>query len=511
MTDDFTTLLGLDLGTTHCKAGLFSLDGQALYLATRPSQVQRSPHGYSYYNPEALWRSVDALLAEVEDWRKAQEGRWLSPAALGAASMAETGLLFDLDKKIPRTRFIPWFDPIATSQAEGLRRRFDVQGRFCQTGLRPAYKYSLPKIVWLKEQDPGLLEGAIWLGAADYIIYRLCGAYATDFSLAGRTYAFRIDRKRWDEDALDLLEATQDLFPPAYASGKPAGHTPPGLEALGLLPGTPVAVAGHDHICAAFAAELLGGMHEAPVFDSLGTAESLTGVFPERPLGEADFQAGFAFGVYSRPECLYWLGGLSASGGSIEWLRSILGETPLSYTELEALLDTRPEAPTGILYFPYLAGSGSPHSDSRVRAAFTGLSASHTRADLYRAVLEGAALETEYMRRAAEQVTGAPIERILASGGGTRNRGWMQIKADVFGCPLDVLAQKEATLLGAALLAGLGSGVYPDAHAAAERLGGCGLERFEPESARHAVYEDLYERGYLPLQEALRGFGGWGE
>ncbi|OGO34121.1 MAG: hypothetical protein A2W35_14825, partial [Chloroflexi bacterium RBG_16_57_11] len=399
---------------------------------------------------------------------------------------------------------------VATSQAEGLRQRLDVQGRFCRTGLRPAYKYSLPKILWLKEQAPSLLDGAVWLGAADYIVYRLCGAFATDYSLAGRTYAFCIDSKKWDVEALDLLGATEDLFPTAFPSGTTSGYAAPGYEALGLLPGTPVAIAGHDHICALFAAEVLGGMHETPVFDSIGTAESLTGVIPARPLGEADFQSGFAYGIYSRPDCFYWLGGLSASGGTIEWLRAILGEPPLSYAELDALLDSRPDVPTGIVYFPYLAGSGSPHSDSRVRAAFTGLSASHTRADLYRAVLEGTALETEFMRRAAERVTGAPIERILASGGGTRNRRWMQIKADVFGCPLDVLAQKEATLLGAALLAGLGCGVYPTLQSAVARLGGCGLERFEPDADRHAGYEDLYARGYLPLQDALREFGGWG-
>jgi sugar (pentulose or hexulose) kinase len=204
------------------------------------------------------------------------------------------------------------------------------------------------------------------------------------------------------------------------------------------------------------------------------------------------------------------LGGLSASGGSIEWLRSILGEPPLGYDELDTLLDSRPDAPTGILYFPYLAGSGSPHSDSRVRAAFIGLSASHSRADLYRAVLEGTALETEYMRRVAERVIGKPIERVLASGGGTHNRRWMQIKADVFGCPLDVLALKETTLLGAALLAGLGSGAYPDTHSAAERLGGCSFERFEPQASHHAAYHDLYETGYIPLQDRLRAFGGWG-
>jgi xylulokinase len=507
MTSD-PTLLSLDLGTTHCKAGLFSLDGRALYLASRANPAERDPRGFSIYDPEVLWQRVASLLAEIEGWRLAQAGRWSQPAAAGLASMAETGLLFDLERKAARTPFIPWFDPLATLQADGLRQRFDVLERFCRTGLRPAFKYSLPKIVWLQEQDPGLLDGAIWLGAADYILYRLCGAFATDYSLAGRTYAFRIDRKQWDLEALSALGLPADLFPPALPGGWPAGGAMPGLEALGLAAGAPVAVSGHDHICAAFAAQALGGLQRSLVFDSIGTAEALTGFFPERPLGAADFQAGFSFGLPAMPGSLYWLGGLSASGGSIEWLRSILGEPPLSYAALDALLESRPDQPTGILYFPYLAGSGSPHSDSHVRAAFIGLCAAHTRADLYRAVLEGAALETEYMRRTAEQVTGSPVERILAAGGGTRNRRWMQIKADVYGCPLDVLAQAEATLLGAALLAGLGSGLYPHAPAMAERLGGCCLERFEPDAARHAVYEELYERGFLRLQGPLRGIGG---
>lgn len=511
MTSDSTTLLSLDLGTTHCKASLFDLKGQALYIASRANPAQRSPKGYSFYDPERLWQSVEALLSEVEGWRRTQDGRWPPAAALGIASMAETGLLFDPQLNAPRTPFIPWFDPIATAQAEALSRRFNAQERFYRTGLRPAFKYSLPKIVWLKDQEAGLLDNAIWLCAADYIVYRLCAAFATDYTLAGRTYAFRIDQKEWDVEALMALDLPNGLFPPARPSGQPAGTAQPGLEALGLLPGTPVAVAGHDHICAAFAAELLGGLQGATIFDSIGTAEALTGAFPERPLGEADFCSGFSFGLYSAPGKLYWLGGLSASGGSIEWLRNILGEPPLSYAEMDALLDSRPADPTGILYFPYLAGSGSPHSDSRVRAAFVGLDAAHTRADLYKAVLEGAALETEFMRRSAEQVTGAPIERILASGGGTRNRRWMQIKADVFGCPLEALSIAETTLLGAALLAGLGCGVYPDAQTASARLANHELARFESDPSRHAIYRQLYETGYLPLQSALRGFGVWRE
>jgi xylulokinase len=507
MTIESATLLGIDLGTTHCKAGLFALDGRALKIASRASQAQRHPGGTSYYDPEILWRSVEIMLAEIEDWRQAQGGRWRQPAAVGVASMAETGLLFDQERQAPRTPFIPWFDPVATVQAEMLRERFDVQERFYKTGLRPAFKQSLAKIIWLKEQDAGLLEGAVWLGAADYMVYRLSGATATDYSLAGRTYAFRIDRKAWDGEILDSLGIPASLFPQAQPSGRIAAGALPGLEALGLVAGTPVAVAGHDHVCAAFAAGMLGGQDAAPVFDSIGTAESMTGVFRERPLGEADYLAGFAFGLYGLPGSLYWMGGLSAAGGSIEWLRSILGGPSLSYSELDALLEPGPNTPTGILYFPYLAGSGSPHSDSRVRGAFIGLSADQTRAELYQAVLEGTAQEAEFMRRTAERVTEAPVERILAAGGGTRNRRWMQIRSDVFGCPVDVLGQKEATLLGAALLAGLGSGVYPNERSVAERLGGCGLERFEPDLARHAVYRQLFERGYLPFQEMLRSFG----
>jgi xylulokinase len=509
MATDSTTLLGLDLGTTHCKAGLFALDGRALYLASRENRVQRSPQGYSFYEPETVWQNVEALLGEIEAWRGAQDGRWSPAAAAGVASMAETGLVFDRERQAPRTPFIPWFDPLATPQAEALRRRFDVQERFYRTGLRPAYKYSLPKIAWLREQQGVSLDNAVWLGAADYIVYRLTGAFATDGSLAGRTYAFCIDRKAWDAETLDQLGIPVDLFPPVLPCGRPAGVARTGFAALGLQDGIPVAVAGHDHVCAAFAAQVLGGMQAAPVFDSIGTAESLIGIFPERPLGETDYQAGFAFGLYGAPGFLYWMGGLSAAGGSIEWLRSILGDPPLSYAELDALSQTRLGAPTGLLYFPYLSGSGSPHSDSLVRGAFIGLNASHSRADLYHAVLEGTAFETEYMRRAAERVTGAPIQRVLAAGGGTRNRRWMQIKADVYGCVLDVLSQKEATLLGAALLAGIGAGMYTDAHKAAECLAAYGLERFEPDPTRHEAYQQLFERGFLPLQDALREYGSY--
>ena len=132
----------------------------------------------------------------------------------------------------------------------------------------------------------------------------------------------------------------------------------------------------------------------------------------------------------------YWLGSLSTSGGSIEWLREILNDTPLSYEDIMALVNNAPLQPTGIFFFPYLLGSSAPHSDPMARGAWIGLRREHTRADLAKAVLEGTAYEMEVIRQAGERMTDQPITQLIAAGGGTRNTAWMQIKADVSGCPI---------------------------------------------------------------------------
>ena len=343
------------------------------------------------------------------------------------------------------------------------------------------------------------------------MLYRLSGAFATDPTLASRTCAYHLPHQAWDTAWLESLGLPGDIFAPLLPNGAPAGAciALPDLENL-LPPGTPVAIAGHDHVCAALAASLwAGGLQPGLVFDSMGTAKSLTGVFPARPLGMSDYESGLGFGQHAAPGFLYWMGGLSASGGSLEWLRAILGDPPLTYADLDALLEALPDAPGDLLYLPYLTGSGSPHSDPHVRGAFLGLSATHRRAHLVKAVLEGTAFEVELIRRAAQAATGAPLDRLLAAGGGVRNRRWLQIKADVHGCPLEVFPQSEATLLGAALLAGLGSAVLQSADQAALSLQspsglGPALERYTPNPERHAAYAAIYEKHYLPVQAALR-------
>lgn len=470
------------------------MDGTALKIATRPMVALRAPSGETYFDPEELWATASIVIQKAA----ASAG---SIAAIGIASMAETGLLVDRRTGAARSFFVPWFDTAAQPQADLIRRQSDPLERYLKTGLRASFKCSLAKVLWLRARDESLLKDAIWLSAADYIAYRLTGKFGTDCSLAGYTFAFRVDQRGWDLDWLREWRLSADLFPPANPSGTPVGGVQSDAAAsLALTAGVPVAVCGHDHATAAFAMNVTSS---GKVFDSMGTAETLLGALPERPLTEEDFHSGLIYGCHVASGRGYWLGSLSASGGSVEWLRAQLSQKPLSYDEIDALLASARPEPTGILYFPYLVGSGPPHADPLMRGAFIGLLASHGRADLLKAVLEGTVYEVEFIRQIGEHITGQPISVLVTAGGGTRNRAWLQIKADVSSCRIEASAEPEATLLGAALVAGLGSGLYASEVEAFNGLCLKPVEVFVPDRERHAVYRRLYEQGYLPLQEAL--------
>lgn len=490
-------LLGVDIGTTTCKAGLFTLDGTVRRIARRPTPVRRAPQGHTFYDPEELWQTVADAIAAVTTHDPAAAR---SVRAVGVASMGEAGLLVDARSGAPRTALVPWNDPCATEQGEFLKHAADPLERFLVTGWRAGFKCSLAKILWLRQQDPAVTTGSVWLSVAGYIAHRLTGAmsYSMDYSLASRTFAFDLTRQSWDASWLTSLGLPAGVFPPAVPSGASLGGVH--VSGLGLPLGTPVAIAGHDHVCASLAAGVTGpGM----VFNSMGTAEAILGVLPGRPLTVADYESGFAFGCHVVPGLLYWIGGISASGGSVEWLRGILAQAPPSYRKLAALLAKVADGPTGILYFPYLSGRGSPHADTDARAAFVGLRASHSRADLAKAVLEGTAYELESILRAAPRATGEPVRRVLTAGGGTRLPLWLQIKADVTGCALEVRDLPEATLLGAALLAGVGAGLYHSVTEAVAALKMPPPHLVEPDAARHAAYRRLYEDGYAPVGQAL--------
>lgn len=492
-------LLGIDMGTTNSKAGLFDMEGRELAVASRPTPTRQDEAGRSYYDPEEMWSTIASAIREVS--AKAGD-RPIS--AVGIASAAESGILLDRATGKPRSRFMPWFDTCSQPQSERIRDEADPFERFSASGLHNSFKIGLAKLLWLKEHQPEAIGGSVWLSASGYIAYRLCSVFATDYSLAARTFAFRIDSKVWDAEWIRHFGLPENIFPEAVPSGTILGRVTADVAAgVGLSAETTVAIAGHDHVVASLS---VGSIVPGVVYDSMGTAETLVGTMEERALGREEFEAGISFGCHVAPERYFWMGGNSMSGGSVEWVRAQLGDEPLPYPQLLALLDAARPGPTGILYFPYLAGSGAPMPQSAVRGAFIGLGKEHGRGELIKSVLEGTAYQLEFIRRSAESIARQSIGRLLVVGGGTRNPHWLQIKADVTGCTLDLPPVEEATLLGAALAAGYGRGSFATVEEAAGAVARTGTRTVEPDAARRDAYAALYERGFIGLQQPLRRY-----
>jgi sugar (pentulose or hexulose) kinase len=491
-------LLGIDVGTTHCKAALYQEDGTVLLIESQPTPTRAAQDGRTVYDPDQLWGTISSL---VRSGLSKPGGPPIQ--AVGIASMAESGLLIDASGS-PISPMIPWFDPSSTPQAARMARQADARTRFLRSGLRQSFKCSLAKILWLRDAGLVIPDGATWLCAADYIAFRFTGKMGTDPSLAGRTGAFWLAEKTWDGDWLAEFGLRPDLFPPVRPSGSILGSvTGAAARETGLIQGTPVAVCGHDHICGAFGA---GAVQPGETLDSMGTAEALVGAMDERQLGEREYQSGLSYGMHTAPGRMYWNGGLSTSGGALDWLRRTISAPEMTYTELEDLAEKMTFEPGNLLFFPYLAGSGSPHSNSAVRGAWVGLDFQSGRADLLKAVLEGTAFEAEWIHREGAAAARTAITQIAAIGGGTRLRRWMQIKADISGCTYSVLGNGEATLSGAAILAGIGAGLFTSPVEALAAWKYPVEQCYAPDEARHRRYADLFERRYLAFQQPLRGF-----
>lgn len=491
-------LLGIDVGTTNCKAAVFDENGKCMKIASRQTKTHYRDNGQAFYRPDEIWEIVSSNIKEaIEDYKH-------SIAVIGITSMAETGLLIDKRSRLPKTEMIPWFDKRAMEETEHIFNSSDPIDRFSKSGLRPSFKYGLPKLLWLKKQDSYITRDAIWLSASDFIAYKLTGEFGTDYSLAARTYGFRIDEKRWDIPWLNSLGLDDSLFPAAHLAGTPIGDVS-NQECIeyGLSKGTPVAVSGHDHVCAALA---VGAVNPETVLDSMGTAETLVGSFKERPLGEKEFKSGLSYGCHVVKDRYFWMGGNPSSGGSIEWMRSQLSDTQLSYDEMLRLLAEATEGPTEILYFPYLSGSGAPNPNPYAKAAFIGLEKNHERKDIIKSMLEGTAYQLKLVQKSAEGIAGKEITKVVAVGGGTKNKYWMQIKADVSGCTYAIPNISESTLLGAAMAAGVGSGIYGNEQEAIDKISNQFRNEVTPNEMNHSAYQAVYSKDYLTMEKLLRTY-----
>jgi xylulokinase len=497
-----TLLLGLDIGTTTIKAAAYDPQaGEVTALAARPTPVRHPEPDASEHDPEALWQTAAACLREVAG----RVGGHI--AGLAVSSFAEAGLPLARDGR-PLYPVIAWYDRRPEAQAAWWEQHLPAAELHAITGQRVSPSFGANKWLWIREHAPEAAERmAVWLSVPDYVLWRLTGEQATDYTIASRTLLFDQRALAWSDTMLRLAGLTARQLPQPLPSGTCVGTV--GREAAaatGLAPGTPCALGGHDHLCAALAAEVCD---PGEVVDSSGTAQAVLSVLPAFRTSPRMAEAGYACYAHVVPGRYVLKAGLKLAGGALEWLARQLagpGVAPdaLPYAELEALARPGVGRRAGPLWLPHWLGSGTPEGDRYSQAALAGLRAEHDSGDLFRGLLESLAFWLRHNLEEVQELSGQPFSQVTLLGGTTRLRLLTELKAAAVGLPMAVPTLPEASATGAALLAGLAVGAFADAREAAGSVRS-GREVVRPDPALAAWYDRLYEEAYRPLYPALSG------
>lgn len=489
-------LAGLDIGSTGCKLSAFRLDGTLVGSAYRDYPVQRS-HSAHEVDAAAIWAAVQEVIADSEK-------QFPGIAGIGITSFGESFVLLDENDQ-PLLPVMLYTDPRGEEQAARLGDQLGKDTLIEITGLSPHSMYSLPKLMWVKENLPEVYAKVkrIFL-MEDYIVYLLSGTIQIDYSLATRTMAFDIRNLCWSEEVFCAAGIDPQLLSRPVPTGTSAGQIKRELtEKLGLWEGTTVVSVSHDQVAAAIGS---GVFDESRTVDGAGTVQCMTPVFSTYDKAKMA-ENNYSIVPFVKPGSFVTYAFSYTGGALVKWFVDNLAQDAVReakerdisvYDLLEGVGDG---VPTGILVLPHFAGAATPTMDGGSKGAIVGLTLSHTQKDLYRAVMEGVCYE---MRLNQELLSGCgvAIAPLHATGGGAKSRVWMQMKADVLNVPVMALTTSEAGATGSAMLVGVALGLYPNLEAAAERMVKV-REVFLPREDAHARYEEVYQR-YKQLYRAVR-------
>lgn len=490
-------LLGLDIGTSSTKAVLFDAESaRSAAVAGREYPLHTPVPEAAEQNPNDWWQAVIAVTQQVT----AQAGR-RDIAAISFSGQMHGTVLLDAGRQ-PLGPAIIWADQRSAAASADLIARVGADRFTALAGTLPAAGFMGPTLCWLRRHDPARLDRARHvLLPKDYVRLCLTGEIATDVSDAASTALFDIGQRAWSAELIRAAGLSGSLFPPVLASAAPAGAlTASAAAALGLAPGIPVIAGCADQPAQAIACGLV-----APGAASVttGTGGQVFAPLAAPAAGPIPTDPRLHVFNHAAPDMWYVLGAILSAGLALRWLRRVTGleGQPDAYARLSADAGAVPAGADGLTFLPYLLGERTPHMDPLARGCFIGLSYHHERGHLARAVMEGVAFA---LRQALEisQALAGPQQTLIGSGGGIESAVWRQIQTDVFGLPLRKSLLTEQAGVGAALLAGVGAGVYAnlgEACAQTVRLD----QPTEPQPANVRLYDDLYAQ-FTQLYPLLR-------
>jgi xylulokinase len=498
-----STLLGIDIGTSGTKTLLVDGRGRILASVTVEYPCYAPKPAWSEQVPEDWWkaaaRSIRLALAKAR-----VKGRDVS--GIGLSGQMHGSVFLDKSGKVLR-RAILWNDQRTGVECDDITAAAGGRDKLIQRVSNPALTgFTAPKILWVRKHEPRVYERtAQILLPKDYVRYRLTGEYATEVSDASGTLLLDVRQRAWSKELLGLLGIDSALLPRVYESPEVSGKlTAAAARETGLVPGIPVVGGGGDQAAGAVGN---GIVRRGVISATLGTSGV---VFAHADSVETDPLGRVHTFCHAVPGKWHVMGVVLAAGGSLQWFRNTLCQDLVAaakkkkvdpYELITADAARVPPGAHGLYFLPYLTGERTPHADPSARAAWVGLSNMHGRAEMARAVMEGA---TYAMRDCLEIIRGmgVPISEIRVSGGGARSKFWRSLQADIYRQPVWTVSSSEGPAYGVALLAGVGTGVWssvPEACDATIRK----VSQTKAAAGNVRVYDKLYPE-YGQLYRSLK-------
>jgi xylulokinase len=474
--------LGIDVSTTGSKALLIDTAGSVLAVCSSPHTLSTPRPLWSEQDPDEWWKATVTSIQSVIK----QTG--ISPRSISAVGL--TGqmhglVLLDNRGKVLRPAIL-WNDQRTQAQCDEIHNRIGREKFIQISGNAALTGFTAPKILWVAQNEPEVYAKASHvLLPKDYIRYRLTGEFAMDKADGSGTVLFDLRKRTWSSEILNTLDIPPEWMPATYEGPEFTGQVsaPASLE-TGLAAGTPVAAGGGDQAAQAVGA---GAVEPGIIGLTVGTSGVVFATTPSALIEPEGRLHAFCHAV---PGMWHFMGVMLSAAGSLQWYRDTLAPG-MSFDDLLKEAENIPAGSEGLQFLPYLSGERTPYPDPQARGAFIGLTLRHGRGHMTRAVLEGVAFGLKDSFTLIQNAGLEQMTQVRASGGGTKGALWRQILASVLDSELVTVNTAEGAAFGAALLAGVGAGAWPDTVSAcrtAVKITG----RTNPDPGQVEVYRHSY-------------------
>lgn len=491
-------LLGIDVGTGGTRAVVVDEKGSVVASATAEHAPFASPQtGWAEQDPRDWWRATIEAVRGV----LAQPGTGAEEiAGVGFSGQMHGATLLDEGEGVLRPALI-WCDQRTSEQCRAITKRVGADKLIELTSNPALTGFTLPKLLWVRDHEPDMWARVrSVLLPKDYVRLQLTGEKATDVADASGTLLFDVANRRWSQAMLEAMEIEGAYLPAVFESPEITGSVSvAGAAATGLRVGTPVVAGAGDQAAGAVG---MGIVRAGTVSATIGTSGV---VFAATDRPSLDPRGRVHTFCHAIPGRWHVMGVTQAAGLSLRWFRDQFGagveDGRDPYERLTEEAARAPVGADGALWAPYLMGERTPHLDPHARGALVGLTASHTRAHIIRAILEGVSFSLRDTFEIFKEIN-VPVKTIRLGGGGARSLLWRQIQADTYGHEVEIVEAEEGAAYGAALLAGVGSGIWPSVDAA------CGAvvrvaSRIFPEPSNQSLLDQQYQ-AFRRLYPALR-------